>query len=261
MVYQDFVRVNKIDAQITQLHNELMMLYNERAVILGPKNLTPSFAPSPTTVQTIREFASAPLNRGDSFFKSLYEYSSKDWEKYEVKIPRFKSLQAKFEKADMLIQDLSRKEKKLNRHLHIRLVPPLKVLKKALTSPEAKKLCGSDALAFLAKYKGSEKWRVIVVFDKSLQQRIPDFASFIANEYDTIDADGTMALGVQEMIAVHMQNMHLVTDNSWVILMANKTSDDTVPCARLKNGKLYFSIDDSGGILGENYFNPTIVAE
>lgn len=258
MVYQDFVRVNKIDTRITQLHNELMVLYSERAQLLGPKNLTPSFMPS--IAQTKKEFLSAPLSRGDSFFKSLYDYSAKDWAKFDIKIPRYKSLQSKFEKADMLIQNLARKDSKLNRHLQIRLVPPLKTLKKVLATSTAKKLCGRDALPFLKKYKGSEKWRVVVVFDNTLQQRITDFSSFEPNNYD-LDANDIMALGVQEIIAIHLQNMTLVNDESWVILMANKIDETTIPCVRLKNNALHFSVDDSDGILGVNYFNPVIAVE
>ncbi|MGB4759105.1 MAG: hypothetical protein WBP26_03525 [Candidatus Saccharimonadales bacterium] len=259
MVYQDFVRVNKIDTQITQLHNELMVLYSERAQLLGPKNLAPGFLPNLPT-QTQNEFFAAPLNRGDSFFKSLYEYSTKDWGKYDIKLPRYKTLQIKFEKADMLIQDLTRKDNTLSRHLQIRLVPPLKTLKKVLTNPAVKKICGNDALPFLTKYKGSEKWRTVVVFDSSLQQRITDFSSFKPRAYG-LDQSDVMALGVQEIIAVHLQNMTIVNDTSWLILTANKVDDTTIPCVRLKNDALHFSVDDSGGILGENYFNPVVAVE
>src|SRR6218665_474127 len=95
MIYQEFVRVNKIDTQITELHNELTRLYIERAQLLGTNSISVAPDKTQTNTVTFETSLSVPESRGDTFFVSLYEHTVKDWKKYGVKVPRYKQLQAR----------------------------------------------------------------------------------------------------------------------------------------------------------------------
>ena len=251
-MFQDFVRINNIDSQILSLHKHLAQLYEERQGLIEEEAFTTGVDSPVAIVET--SMAHAIVSKDTT--RELYDQQLAIWKNYGVSVPTYKTIKPALQAAEKIKQTLSEEAGSAGL-LHILLVPPKSSVLRALSCPHALKLDMASLANFLPTSKS--KWQVLVMFDPSQQILITDFASFLENRQYMIDGLDTRGLDILSLVAASLQNIQLVDQESWTCLLTKKTDASNAPCAILgEDDTIRFNLDDSGGILGQNFFNPAV---
>jgi hypothetical protein len=251
MVYHDFLKVNEIDTEIMTLHTKLAALYEERSKLFGaPNALHTEIGKSTQTTPQIK--TATAVTEADA----LYELMKQNWAKYELTVPKYATLQKSLQKALLTLSQLS-ETKAYAEHLYVLLIPPKTLLQKAMSQPNAPKIQPKCVERYLTNTKKS--WQVAIVFDNKLRVPIDSFHQFFESGQRYIQGFDALGLTVHAFVAAYLQGLVLADNNAWTCLLADRTSNVSAPCAQYFDDTMYITLDDSAGILGQNYFNPTIL--
>jgi hypothetical protein len=248
MLLQQLTRVKEIDTQISDLHARLTNLYDERAGLLSFSSLTPELL----EVAATSAAAPTPLTP-----KSLYASLKSNWRMHTIALPAQKTLQTKLQKAILIMDELVADNSQLAGQLTVVVVPPFKLLERPALALETLRIVEPN---LLASTKKSQIWSLLVVVQNpDFSTEITNLQSFIGNAdymYKNYDCRG---LGVQELLAAELQGVHVTEQGSWTLLLKGVQDDSTVPCATSLDEKVLLDIDDTNGLLGQNYLCPAIV--
>lgn len=246
MLLQQLTRVKEIDDQISDLHDHLTNLYNERADLMAFSSITPeAFAVKPSLITTP---ATTP--------KALYTELKNSWQSQAVSLPTQKTLQTKLQKALRVIAELTTENPQLAGHLHVVAVPPFKQLKEIVVSrPDLFRFAELDIFKHVKK---SQTWSLVVVAEPAFSTEIPDLGAFISAEEYMHGGYDCRGLGVQELLSAELQGIPLHEAHTWTLLLKDMHGDTFIPCATLLDNRLNIDIDDAHGLLGTNYLCPAI---
>lgn len=244
MIYGDFVRVNEIDAQILDLHENLSRLYSERLSLLQAE---PNAKPLITDENPRKVLVT----------KSIYEEVQKAWLRYNVKLPKYQVLKSRLEQAEKLSNKLQKDNAVLSNAVSVLIVPPYRTLQKALRSDSNTFVIKFEKLELESFIKKSHVWQVVVVINKQLVIYSQDFDVFMDQKEFMYESYDCRALGVQELLAGGLQTGIWPEDNKWVLLLKNITGRQVL-CAIKQGNQITIDTDYTDALLGENYFNPAI---
>ncbi len=232
MLYNDLVRLNALDEEITQQLQRLSALYEERTLLM---KLPGSALSGPEVVS----------------LEHRYEALSKKWVSLGVTPPQFAVMQPKLVRAVTAAQSVQGNGAA---GMDIVLVPPTKILLNAMQHNPAPAI---DIQSYKdLRLKSTYAWHCAVVKSTADRQPVEDLRLFLRN-LPSEDAFSRLDTGAHLVAAAYLQGLPLVEKRTWTLLLADMVSIHEVPCARLVNDCLQFSFDDSAGFLGQNYYYPS----
>lgn len=237
MLYNDLIRINSIDQQITNHLKNLLVLYEERAKLVD----------GPATAKKPKE----------PTLEEIYDQLQAKWAALGTKIPSLKSLQARLQVAQDTIKAALAEPHPVD--MSIVLVPPTKLLLKAMNHANAPAI---DIMSFTElSLKPSIVWQCAVVQNPSARLSVENVHNFLhtrmpqQNKFDKLDTSA------QVVTAAYLQGVSLVEKGTWNLLIANMVTTHEIPCAQLIADTLQFSLDDSEGFLGQNYYYPSLIVK
>lgn len=247
MLYKQLNRVNELDNTIKDLHQKLADLYAERSRIMsGASNAPESQIP----------FEAEITERLDP--KAVYERLVDCWKTAGVKLPAYKSLSARLEKATAIVDHLQNENPQLEGKLNIVAVPPSKTLSKLLTSHSGMvfEFADDDMLDKTAA------WSLVVIADRSLGLPIQSLESFLKGHEFQYKGYGCRGLGVNQLLAAELQGVQILSEEYWTLLLRDSTHvyEGSVPCATIRGEHVVVDTDKADCLLGSNYLLPAIEA-
>lgn len=252
MLYQQLIRVNEIDTEIATLHQSLMGLYAERATLVQAGTDQASALPLSEKAET----ANKPT---DWNAESSYAALQKAWNIHNVKLPSFKTLRRKLEKACNVAKQLESDSVELRGKLSFVAVPPSHTLEKVLHTKNQERsvlpAMDADLLAGLSKTKG---WSLLLIMDISLGIQVYGLQAFLASQdyvHDNYDCRG---LGLSELVAAELQGVKAVAEDGWTLLLKDHQPTAPVLCAQYVEGRIMLDTDDADCLLDDNYLQPAI---
>ncbi len=235
MLYNDLVRLNAIDQDIIRQLKRLSALYDERALIMK----------APATAVSEQ----APLSA-----TSCYKKLQKCWGAVGVDIPKFGVLQPKLAAA---LDFVTEHQDIMEPGMEIVLIPPQRTLLKAMQHIPAPTV---DIQSYKdLKIKPNQAWRCAVVQNPAGRQHVEDVQDFLQKHPAKDKTFSTLSTSAQLVAAAYLQGVPLVEVGTWNLLLADMVSPHEIPCARLIDDRLRFSVDDSAGFLGMNYYYPSLL--
>jgi hypothetical protein len=234
MLYRQLKRVNELDSEINNLHKRLASLYAERSQLISGTNPPKE-----------------PVSLTDP--RGIYDNLASGWDKFDVKMPAYKSVSGKIRSAAGILDRLQAENPHLANKLSVVAVPPYATVAKLagkldLEFPD-RQLAGLTAK--------SKAWKFLVVTDyefclpvKPLMDQVDDF---FYKDYDC------RALGVLGLIAAELQGVKVTGEDSWTLLLADY-QEGRVPCAIKRGDKIVIDTDEAGSLIGNNNLLPVIEA-
>jgi len=245
MIYDQLVRVNKIDNEINDLHAHLSKLYRERQKIMAPASSV--------------EVAKKPLPASGQV---LYNDLRIQWQHRGVTIPPYSRLKSQLVEAERLTSELQSANPELGGLFTTILVPPQGTLQKSLEI--ARQQGGSPVVSYvepqLAKqYHVSNGWEVLVVIEATQQITDDGLNRFIADEAYMLEGYDCRGLGLQGLLAYGLQTGNWPQQHQAWMLLLKDIKDGHVMCALQRDGELQIDRDDVNFLIGDNFFKPAIL--
>jgi hypothetical protein len=243
MLYKQLQRINQLDQQIHDMHAQLAEYYRERAALTG--NTSPVEQASPTPIKKVTT-------------KKLYDEIESSWLQYGIALPKYDSLKARLKKASDVMASLIADNPQLAGNLHLIAVPPQKQLDQLMTYPSPLK----NHYLFTEDYQAHKRatgWNIVVITGPEFSLPIDKLNDSLGKDDFTYKSYDCRGLGVREAIAATIQDIEVVTDNNWTLLLKDATSTSYIPCVTKQDNKLVFEVDDASCLLGNNYVQPAIL--
>jgi hypothetical protein len=257
---ENLQQVNDIDSQISNLHLELMSLYQQRSAIIEAKNKN-QIALNMNNPWDSFGFASSPISWADEQHQRLIDI----WSIYGLDLPPIESLRTQLLKAREVIGELVLIHPEFKGNLEVVLVPPTKVLGYPI-NPQLRSLqvfaSREDIMnSTLPLPEASKKWRLLVVYGGPEGIYLDTPKNILKQKKHTIAGHDSRALGLYEYMAFSLQQNEPVDENTWTVLFKNYEKGEQIPIAKFSDGGFVFEFDDVSSIFGDIRFRPAIEVE
>lgn len=238
MTYHQLTLVNDIDSKITELNQSLQNLYLQRDRLID-RRLSSRYSKN----------ASIPT------VATLTQQLRQAWEQVGVKMPEPSVLKILLTKAINRYQELVRLDSSYAHSLSFVLVPPKSVLQSATSH-----LGFTMNDARIAMPYSSRRWRVILVLGPSFDVVVGEPQVLTGQNLISGLPYDVCRLGIYEVMAAELQGCPIVLSDRWTLLLKGKQPVSGPLCAVRQGDNIMFDIDDSNGLLGDNYLTLAIEA-
>lgn len=234
MLATDITKVNKIDNAISDMHQQLNKLYEQRQQLLNPISVSIASTSSPSDI----------------------------WKQLGVTLPATKKFAATVSKAQQLANELASEDSRLKDQLCVVVVPPSKLLDAALSKLEQQ---GTQRYSCIDQelYRiqpENRDWQVILVARLSWRMPVHGLSRFMTERAYLWAGHNARALGVRELLAADVQGVQVVQPGANTVLI-KRLNQGIAPCITSNNAELRLDTEDSDCLLGENYIQPAILVK
>ena len=235
MMYDQLVRVNKIDTEIARMHQHLSALYQERQAIIIPKKDAPTAVPI-----------------------KIYEDASIQWRHRGITLPSFPAFKSRLDAVMKIRHELN-----FANQTTVLVVPPAGKIEKAVQDAVLQNGCPEISYSepSLEKlHQRTRTWRVMLVVEKPQVVTDNNLAQFVAENNQAYKGYDFGAMDLQAALAYGLQTGTWPDQNQWLLLLGD-ADEQGVLCMAQYQGKLLIDRDASEALIGDNFFKPTLLVE
>lgn len=245
-------RVIDIDNQISRLHQELAVLYDEREHYLHS-----------SVAATTNHLKTNAKTTSEEWCVHTYKYLASSWSVHGIKIPSFTSLKKSLSHARSIMASGLFNQPELSGKLGILLVPPTKIL----GAPGAKDFRKNQPFISLDDYvdsqtvkrPGVKEWQLYVVYNDPVPLNYGTAAEMLVAKSYLMGNQDTRGLGIHEYYALSLQTPYKLDENTWTLLLNGcSPKSRSVTSVTFINGQYRFEVDESDTVFGDQRFRPAI---
>jgi len=243
--------VTEIDGKIDVIHRELAALYRTRSLLMG------STRGSSVSMQAPNTTVSPPQKS-----EQLYRRLAGVWERYNLDIPPYAQIKAKFIKANEILAAITASYPEIAGNFEVVAVPPSKMM----AFPIATGLRARQRLCALPDFANNTVgtpavqpgWQFILAYSANSSlyagspKKILEFKTYMLAGYDM------RAMGLREYAALTLQKDSLIDEESWTVLLKGRTKNSLIPYVGSRQGRYRFDLEEADNILDDDGFRPAI---
>lgn len=253
MLLTELKKVIEIDGRISNLHQELSSLYEQRALYVQPSTQTASQPQEGVAVRKTSE----------DWAEVKYSELSRAWAKHHIALPKKAVLKKRLRKARDIITALETIEPEFISRLEILLVPPAK----ELGYPTISSLRSSQSFVTIGDFVNAElpgkftanDWRLFVVYNGATALEMGSAKDILASGKYMLGGYDGRGLGFMEHFALTLQLNKALEPGRWTSLLRNCTKTTArVPSVTFYNGQYRYELDAAEGVFGDELFRPAV---
>lgn len=253
MLLSNFKKVEEIDGRIVRIHRELAELYEQRYFLIdGGHGLS--------TATHNDKSVSISLTTDSS--EQEYRKVASAWERYNLILPGFGKVKAKFSQAKKIRSNLEKNYPEIVKSMIVLAVPPSKLLRLPVDT-ELRDLQGLNIMpdfisSTVSANKAQAAWEFLLVFnaDESLPvgtaKKLRSLKGYMIAGYDT------SGLGVREYSALTLQTNRILDTNTSTLLLRSNLGKNSVAYACFRQGRYRIEAEDEDNVLEDDGFRPAI---
>lgn len=255
MLLQELKEVIEIDTHIQKIHQQLVNLYDRRNRIIKTTE-------QDATTVSASALKSEILAPHISWPEQQYIRLAALWNEYGVGIGEFSQYEKRLVKAQSVIQKLSIAYESLRGSFEVVLVPPTGMFKydqlHMLRQRQSFVLAPDSIDPDIARPRDTRTWAVLVASTAKHGIPVECPASFMQAESYLVAGYDTRALGVNEYIALSLQQKQPIDTECWTVLLKGLQPTDLMPSVTFKDGRYTFAVDEMDGVLSTEHFRPAV---